>query len=102
MLRLAPIASLAASLWLTSACAAPVAPVSDDGAAVADASAPDGYPAGPYGREVGAVIAPFSLAGFVNEAQSAVSTEGAFGPYSLAQLQGSGRAIALVHTSGFL
>ena len=96
------IAALAVCLLIASACAAPIAPVSDDGAVIADARAPDGYPAGPYGREVGAVIAPFTLAGFVNEAQRAVSTTGAFGPYSLAQLQRSGRAIALVHTSGFL
>jgi hypothetical protein len=97
------VAALALGLWMSSACAAPIAPMTvDDGAAMADASRPEGYPEGPYGRDVGAVIAPFTLAGFVNDTQTDVSTAGAFGPYSLAALQRSGRAIALVHTSGFL
>ncbi len=79
----------------------------DQAAPAADlASPPDlavaaGYPPGPYGNQAGAVIAPLTWEGYVNEAADAVSTTKPFVAYSMEAVRKSGKAYAFVHVAEF-
>lgn len=59
------------------------------------------YPAGPYGRNMGDVLANLEWEGYVNLAGGVVSTMRPYGPTSLQAMRETGRRYAMVHVSEF-
>lgn len=60
-----------------------------------------GYPAGPYGANVGQTFPNLAWVGYVNTVGDAVSTTKPYGSYGAVDLYRSGRPYALVHISEF-
>lgn len=56
-----------------------------------------GYPAGPYGNEVGETIAYFEMDGYHNPAADALATSGTFGDLSMLDIKQSGSPFVLLH-----
>jgi hypothetical protein len=70
--------------------------------ATVDTATPPTYPAGPYGTNVGNVIADLKLEGYVRVETTGLATSATYGPTSFAELRtGSARKHALIHVSGF-
>lgn len=64
--------------------------------------APATYPAGPYGKNVGNVLADLALEGYVRFETTGLATAATNGPTSFADLRAkSPRKHALIHVSGF-
>jgi hypothetical protein len=60
-----------------------------------------GYPAGPYGANVGDVIFPLDWMGYNDEAADALATTKTYGPYSMNDLRVSGKTYGIVHVASF-
>lgn len=60
-----------------------------------------GYPAGPYGNTVGAIIPPLVWEGYVDPAADQIATNEPYGNYSMDDLRQSGKPYAIVHVSDF-
>ncbi len=60
-------------------------------------STPDGYPAGPYGADVGEVIPNLLWLGFANEDTSRLASAAPYAAYSLDDARRSGKRYALLH-----
>ena len=63
---------------------------------------PGPYPAGPYGNNVGEVLANLGLQGYVNPTCESISNTLPFVDYSLDELRRTSARYALVHVSEFL
>ena len=62
----------------------------------------DGYPAGPYGTAVGAVLGDMRLEGFVNPTAQGLASARPYVSTSMAALRGQGRGYAVVFIAEFL
>lgn len=72
------------------------------GGGAGSAGAAAAYPPGPYGSEVGDVVANHAFEGYVNEAGDALSTTKPYlAAWTLDDLRKSGRPYAVVHVSEF-
>lgn len=76
------------------------APARADVQVAEDAS--DGYPAGPYGTAVGAVMGDMRFEGFVNLTAQGLASAQPYVSTSMAALRGQGRGYAVVFIAEFL
>jgi len=60
-------------------------------------TAPDGYPAGPYGADVGETLPNLEWMGFRGESPGGLASASPYEAYSLDDARRSGKAYALLH-----
>ncbi len=60
-----------------------------------------GYPAGPYGNNVGDTFPPLVWEGYVAAAGDVIVNTRTYGPYSMNDARLSGKPYAMVHNSAF-
>lgn len=87
----------------TGTAPADTATSTDTGTVTTDTATPPTYPAGPYGTDVGKVVANLDLEGYVRfEPTTGLATSATYGPTSFADLRAkSPKKHALIHVSGF-
>jgi hypothetical protein len=71
-------------------------------AGVAGTGGQSAYPPGPYGKEVGSVVANYAFQGYVNDTGDALSTtKPSVATYTMDDLRKSGKAYAFLHVAQF-
>jgi hypothetical protein len=63
---------------------------------------PGGYPAGPYGRDIGNTFPNLAWQGYVNDAAVGLASAQPFVVYTMDDVRRSGTGYAIVHVSEFL
>ena len=103
------VASITAPLALATCALALAVSCGDGGGTVEDTdavtgsgtTAPDGYPAGPYGADVGEILPNLEWSGFVSDdpgqASGRLASAAPYGSYSLDEARRSGKRFALLH-----
>jgi hypothetical protein len=89
--------ALALAIALTAACG-DGAPEETDAVTGSGTTAPDGYPEGPYGADVGEIAPNLEWRGYARLDGAGPANEVPYAPFSLDDARRSGKPWALLHT----
>ncbi len=85
-----------------SGAVADTAASTDDATPASDSGSVDAYPAGPYGKTVGSVLADLSLAGYSRDETTGLATLATYGEASFGTLRAHAMVkYALIHVGGY-